>query len=64
MTVEQAIQALTVRSANDAAVVLAERLAGSEEAFAAARVEHQKKIAARAFGRATVLAKLAQEKDR
>lgn len=35
ITVEQAIYALTVRSANDVAVVLAERLAGSEEAFAA-----------------------------
>ncbi len=35
ITVAQAIQALTVRSANDAAVVLAERLAGSEAAFAA-----------------------------
>ncbi len=35
ITVEQAIQALTVRSANDAASVLAERIAGSEEAFAA-----------------------------
>ena len=34
ITVEQAIQALAVRSANDAAVVLAEHLAGSEEAFA------------------------------
>lgn len=35
ITVEQAIKALTVRSANDAAVVLAERLAGSEDEFAA-----------------------------
>lgn len=35
ITVEQAIQALTVRSANDAAVVLAERIAGSEINFAA-----------------------------
>lgn len=34
ITVDQAIQALTVRSANDAAVVLAERIAGSESAFA------------------------------
>lgn len=34
ITVEQAIQALTVRSANDAAVVLAEHLGGSEQAFA------------------------------
>jgi D-alanyl-D-alanine carboxypeptidase len=34
LTVEQAIQALAVRSANDAAVVLAERLAGSEDEFA------------------------------
>ncbi len=35
ITVDEAIQALTVRSANDAAVVLAERLGGSEAAFAA-----------------------------
>lgn len=35
LTVEQAIQALTVRSANDAATVLAERIAGSETNFAA-----------------------------
>lgn len=34
LTVEDAIQALTVRSANDAAVVLAEALAGNEDAFA------------------------------
>jgi len=34
ITVENLIQALTVRSANDAAVVLAERLGGSEAAFA------------------------------
>ncbi|MEP3889953.1 MAG: D-alanyl-D-alanine carboxypeptidase [Hellea sp.] len=34
ITVENLIQALAVKSANDAAVVLAERLAGSEEAFA------------------------------
>ncbi len=34
ITVENLIQALTVKSANDAAVVLAERLAGSEAAFA------------------------------
>lgn len=34
ITVEQAIQALAVRSANDAAVVLAEHLAGSEVEFA------------------------------
>ena len=33
ITVDQAIQALTVRSANDAAVVLAERIGGSEAAF-------------------------------
>lgn len=33
ITVHQAIQAVSVRSANDAAVVLAERLAGSEEMF-------------------------------
>ena len=35
ITVDEAIQALAVRSANDAAVVLAERLAGSETEFAA-----------------------------
>lgn len=34
MSVDKAIRALTVRSANDAAVVLAERLGGSEENFA------------------------------
>lgn len=34
ITVEQAIQALTVKSANDASVVLAERLGGSEREFA------------------------------
>jgi len=33
ITVENLIQAVTVKSANDAAVVLAERLAGTEEAF-------------------------------
>ncbi len=33
ITVEEAIQALTVRSANDVAVALAEHLAGSESAF-------------------------------
>ncbi len=33
ITVDQAIQAVAVRSANDVAVVLAERLAGSEENF-------------------------------
>ncbi len=34
ISVENLIQAIAVKSANDAAVVLAERLAGSEEAFA------------------------------
>ncbi len=34
LTVEQAIQALVIRSANDAAVAVAEHLAGSEDAFA------------------------------
>lgn len=34
ITVENLIQAIAVKSANDAAVVLAERLAGSEDAFA------------------------------
>lgn len=34
ITVDEAIQAVAVRSANDVAVVLAERLAGSEEKFA------------------------------
>jgi len=36
ITVEQAIKAVIVRSANDAAVLLAERVAGSEAAFAQA----------------------------
>jgi len=36
--------------------------AASEESFTAAKVEYQKKIAARAFGRAIVLAKLAEQK--
>lgn len=36
ITVEQAIQALIIRSANDVAVVLAERLGGSEHEFAEA----------------------------
>jgi D-alanyl-D-alanine carboxypeptidase len=36
ISVEQAIKAVIVRSGNDAAVLLAERLAGSEAAFAAA----------------------------
>jgi len=35
LTVRDAIQALSVKSANDAAVVLAEKIAGSEAAFAA-----------------------------
>lgn len=35
LTVEQAILAVTTRSANDAAVVLAERLGGTESSFAA-----------------------------
>ncbi len=35
LTVEQAIMAVTTRSANDAAVVLAERLGGTESNFAA-----------------------------
>ncbi|NNE58068.1 MAG: D-alanyl-D-alanine carboxypeptidase [Hellea sp.] len=34
ITVDQAIQAVAVRSSNDAAVVLAERIAGSEDRFA------------------------------
>ena len=35
ITVDEAIQAVTVRSANDMAVVLAERVGGTEEGFAA-----------------------------
>jgi len=45
ITVHQAIQAVAVRSANDAAVVLAERLAGSEEMFA-----HQMNAKAKELG--------------
>ena len=45
ITVENLIKALAVKSANDAAVVLAERLAGSEEAFT-----HQMTAKARSLG--------------
>ncbi len=44
ITVEQAIKAVIVRSANDAAVLLAERIAGSETAFAAAMTARARAI--------------------
>lgn len=44
ITVEQAIKAVIVRSANDAAVLLAERIAGSEAAFAAAMTARARAI--------------------
>lgn len=44
ITVEQAIKAVIVRSANDAAVLLAERIAGSEAAFAAAMTAQARAI--------------------
>ena len=44
MTVDQAIQAVAVRSANDAAVVLAEKLAGSEELFAIRMTEKARQL--------------------
>ncbi len=44
LTVDQAIQAVSVRSANDAAVVLAERLAGSEAAFAERMTEKAREL--------------------
>ena len=44
MTVDQAIQAVAVRSANDVAVVLAERLAGSEELFAIRMTEKAREL--------------------
>lgn len=44
ITVEQAIQALSVKSANDAAVVLAERLGGSEREFAVQMTQKAKAL--------------------
>jgi D-alanyl-D-alanine carboxypeptidase len=44
ITVEQAILAVILRSANDAAVVLAERIAGSESAFAARMTEASRRL--------------------
>ena len=44
ITVHQAIQALSVKSANDAAVVLAERLGGSEQEFARAMTAKAKAL--------------------
>jgi D-alanyl-D-alanine carboxypeptidase len=44
ITVEQAIKAVIVRSANDAAVLLAERIAGSEAAFAQAMTTRARMI--------------------
>ncbi|PHR93770.1 MAG: D-alanyl-D-alanine carboxypeptidase [Robiginitomaculum sp.] len=48
ITVEQAILALTVRSANDAAAVLAERLGGSQSEFATAMTSKAKALGMRA----------------
>ena len=44
LTVAQAIQAVAVRSANDAAVVLAEAIAGSERAFARQMTEKAREL--------------------
>lgn len=44
ITVEKAIQAVIVRSANDAAVVLAERIAGDEDAFARRMTEEARRL--------------------
>lgn len=44
ITTHQAIQALTVKSANDVAVVLAERLGGSEKEFAALMTQKAKAL--------------------
>jgi D-alanyl-D-alanine carboxypeptidase len=44
ITVEKAIAAVIVRSANDASVVLAERIAGSEDAFAARMTEQARAL--------------------
>ena len=48
ITVEQAILALTVKSANDAAVVLAEAIAGSEPAFAQMMTQKARELGMRA----------------
>lgn len=44
LTVEQAIMAVTTRSANDAAVILAERLGGSESNFAAMMTQQARRL--------------------
>lgn len=44
LTVEQAIMAVTTRSANDAAVVLAEKLGGSESNFAAMMTQQARNL--------------------
>lgn len=44
ISVEQAITAVIVRSANDAAVVLAERIAGTEDAFAKLMTEAARRL--------------------
>lgn len=44
LTVEQAIMAVTTRSANDAAVALAERLGGTESNFAAMMTQHAHRL--------------------
>lgn len=44
LTVEQAIMAVTTRSANDAAVVLAERLGGTESNFAAMMTQQARRL--------------------
>lgn len=57
ITVEYAIKATIVRSANDASVVLAERIAGSEDEFAARMTEtaHKLGMSATTFRNATGL---------
>ncbi len=47
ITVEQAIEAITVKSANDVAVVVAEALAGSEQRFAEAMTRQARAIGMR-----------------
>lgn len=47
ITVDTAVRALSVRSANDVAVVIAENLAGSEEAFAAAMTRQARALGMR-----------------
>jgi D-alanyl-D-alanine carboxypeptidase len=47
ITVEQAVQALIVQSANDVATVVAERLGGSEERFAASMTRRARELGLR-----------------